>query len=365
MLALYLILFVFLFSRMAVAGYNYFTLPRLNRQHSGAGDLLSILIPARNEENNISTLLKSVLTQRNIKFEIIVLDDHSTDDTAVILERFAAKHSCIKVLKGQPLPSDWTGKNYACHQLSKAAKGKYIVFLDADVELHPDALASALSQMRKKDLSLLSLFPDQQTTTLGEQMTVPLMNYLLLTLLPLRLIESHRFPVFSAACGQFMMFNAADYQKHQWHFKARGKIAEDLVIMKLVKQSGSRGEGLMAGGLIRCRMYMGFQEAVKGFSKNFIAPFNDSVALFIGFLSLLVVGPAILIYIAPWHMLALFAIMIAITRFFTAMLSGRNFIFELLLHPLQIFSLLCISSLAIYSKFNRSVSWKGREFATY
>jgi len=359
LLLLLIVAFIFLILRLSVAAYNYYTTPVLLKGRCKEKELVSILIPARDEERNIGELLKSVLLQKGVSFEIIVLDDHSSDNTKAIALEYAGNYSQVKVMSGKELPIGWTGKNYACHQLAQAASGRYLVFLDADVSIHPELISSAVRQMESKELSLLSLFCRQQTQTFGEKVTVPLMNYLLLTLLPIKLIEGHADPIFSAACGQFMMFKADNYHTYQWHKLARGRITEDLAIMKMLKQADEKGEGLLSDNLMTCRMYTGFGDAVKGFSKNFITPFNDSILLFVLFLSAIMLGPLFILSTENSYLIAAVLLIIGSTRFFTGRLSGES-ILEILLHPFQMFSFFYIGLVAIYRRYTRSVDWKGR-----
>ena len=106
---------IFLLMRLLVAGYNFFTDTRLTVKSSGGPVGVSILIPARNEEANISNLLDSICEQMDSILEVIVLDDHSTDRTKDIVAKYAKKHAKIRMISGQILPDNWTGKNYACH----------------------------------------------------------------------------------------------------------------------------------------------------------------------------------------------------------------------------------------------------------
>ena len=351
---------IFLLMRLLVAGYNFFTDTRLAVNSSGGPVGVSILIPARNEEANIGNLLDSICEQMESILEVIVLDDHSTDRTKDIVAMYAKKRAKIRVISGQILPDNWTGKNYACHQLGREAKGEYLLFLDADIIISPQSINSAVARMEAKKLSLLSLFCNQQTFTLGEKVTVPLMNYLLLTLLPLRLIEKHPDPIFSAACGQFMMFTAASYHRHEWHKQAKNRVTEDLAIMKMVKQQGEKGEGLLSGPLIHCRMYSGFSQAVAGFSKNFITPFNDSLFVFLTFLFLVIIGPIAVISTANVYLITMTGIMIVVTRYLTGAISGQS-TWQVLLHPIQMLCLVYIGITAVYCHLTRSAEWKGRK----
>lgn len=357
---LIVISFTFLLMRLIVAGYNYFNAPVLVSNTFKDSDLLSILIPARNEEGNIGALLDSILQQQQVKYEVIVLDDHSTDRTGAIVKDYASRHPEIKLLQGQLLPEGWTGKNFACYQLAQEATGKYLLFIDADVILEDSLVSTAVGHLKNKSLTLLSLFCQQQTTTFGEKITVPLMNYLLLTLLPLKLIESHADPIFSAACGQFMLFDGANYRTNQWHLQVRGQVTEDLAIMKKVKENGNNGEGMLSGKLMTCRMYGGFYEAVNGFSKNFIAPFNDSIPLFIAFLTVVIAGPIAIISTGNLLLITALISLVTVTRFFTGRLSGEPVI-QIILHPFQMLSFLCIGIVSIYHRYAGTGYWKGRK----
>jgi len=360
---LLVVIFVFLVMRLLVAAYNYYSRPYLQPGKSSNDGMVSILIPARNEATNMPGLLNSILEQDISNYEVLVLDDCSTDDTYGIVEGFSRMHPKFTVLRGKPLADGWLGKNFACWQLAQVASGKYLIFLDADVNLSPRLISSAIHRMQQQRLSLLSLFCNQDMQRLGEQIVVPLMNYLLLTLLPIRLISRHLDPIFSAACGQFMLFDAESYHCHQWHKQVRAVVAEDLLIMKLIKRNQLKGEGLMANGLMSCRMYKNYNEAVDGFSKNFIAPFNNSIPLFMLFLAIVVLFPLLIFLYAGIYALGAFALLVVSIRYFTSMLSGQPIWRNIILHPLQIGSLLWIGCLAIRRRTTRSGHWKGRRLS--
>lgn len=357
---LILLIFIFLLARLLVAAYNYYSNPRLPASRRSSDEFVSILIPARNEAQNLQLILNSVLGLKGVNYEVIVLDDHSEDETFSMASSYASRHEAIKVIRGKPLNKGWTGKNYACWQLAEVAKGEYLLFVDADVNLHPLLLSSALHRLKEQKLSLLSLFSNQQMLSLAEQSTVPLMHYLLLTLLPLKLILGHRFAVFSAACGQFMLFPAKEYHRHCWHETLRDKVAEDLCIMKALKEAGLRGEGLMANGLVSCRMYRSFNEAIMGFSKNFMAPFDNRLSLFLPFIVTLSLGPLLIMAAGePYQVVGLILIIFS-TRIYTSKLAGENWRINLLLHPLQMLNLVIISWTAVQQYFFKNSVWKGR-----
>ena len=354
------IIFIFLILRFAVTLFNFISDPKLRKVNRIHQDLVSILIPARNEEANILTLLHTIEQQDYTNYEVIVLDDDSTDNTFAVCESFATTRPRFKVIKGKPLAPGWLGKNYACCQLAEEAKGRYLLFLDADERVYRGLINSAVHRIKVKKLALLSLFTNQEMQTLGEKLVVPLMHYLLLNLLPIRLIYLAKNPSFAAASGQFMLFDASVYHRYQWHALCKDKVVEDVEIMKLVKAEKLKGESLLANGLISCRMYTGYGEAVNGFSKNFLAAFNYSVIGFIVYLVIIIGGPMLVFATLNLQLILMLCGLILLTRIMISLSSGQNAFYNSILHPFQMLSLLVVGLLAIQRYLTKNTVWKGR-----
>ena len=355
------IVYFFLILRFCVTLFNFISNPKLSKVSHQYHDLVSVLIPARDEEKNILTLLQSIQKQDYKNIEVIVLDDHSSDQTYPICAGFAREHPAFKVIRGKPLPSGWLGKNFACHQLAQQAKGKYLLFLDADEEVYDGLINSAVYRTKVHRLALLSLFTNQVMVTLGEKLVVPLMHFMLLNLLPLRLIYLSKNLAFAAASGQFMFFDAEKYHRNQWHEKVKGKVVEDVEIMKCIKQSGLKGEGLLANGMVRCRMYNNYREAVYGFSKNFLAPFNYSVVTFLLYLVVLIGGPVLVALTLNLQLFLMMLSLIVLTRIMISLSSGQNSFYNVLLHPFQMASLIVVAGLSVKKYLTKTTTWKGRK----
>ncbi|MEO1451722.1 MAG: glycosyltransferase [Bacteroidota bacterium] len=351
----------FLGIRFFVSLLNLFTRPALPQSTLPHQAKVSILVPARNEAHNLPHLFAQLdqLAYENV--EILILDDQSTDETGSILVAQAIKDPRLQVLEGAPLPSGWLGKHHACHQLARAATGEYMLFLDADIrQLHPYLIQSGLHFMERHRLTLLSLFPDQIMDTRGEQITVPLMHYLLLSLLPLWWILRLPFPSMAAANGQFMLFDAESYRQHHWHQQVRQIIVDDIAIMQRVKGAQLRGMTCVANGLIHCRMYQSWSGGVSGFSKNILAGFGNSFLGLILFLGLTLFGWVPLIfYLPPWLLLMAMGLIVGI-RLCISLLGRQSIARNLLLHPIQMLTLLWVSVLSIFKRLRKNSEWKGR-----
>ncbi|WP_428327469.1 glycosyltransferase [Mucilaginibacter sp.] len=350
----------FIVLRFTVTVFNFVSNPKLTRVNRPYTDLVSILIPARNEQHNILNLLQSIQMQDYENYEVIVYDDLSTDDTYTICEAFAKTHLRIKVIKGEELPAGWTGKNYACYQLAKQAKGKYFLFIDADTTVNNNLINSAVYRMQLHKLSLLSLFCNQQMLTFGEQTTVPMLHYMLLNLLPLRLVYLSKNASIATACGQFMLFDAATYRQKQWHLQVKEKVVEDAEIMKLVKAKALNGEVLLANGMISCRMYKSYTEAVSGFSKNLFAVFNYNALSLLLYILIVIGGPMIVIMTLNFNLIFFMSGLILLTRVMVSLSSGQNAWYNVVLHPLQMFNLVIIAFSSIQRHLAKTNLWKGR-----
>jgi glycosyltransferase involved in cell wall biosynthesis len=355
---------IFLVIRFSVTVFNFLSNPKLPRVVKNHHDLVSILIPARNEVENILELLVSIKNQDYTDYEVIVLDDNSSDNTFEVVEKFCLNNPQFRVVTGKELPPNWLGKNYACHQLSELATGKYFLFIDADETIKRGLINSLISRMEIGNLALLSVFTNQKMKSIGEWLTVPLMHFILLNLLPLRLVKLSKNPAFAAASGQCMFFNANSYKENQWHERVKHQVVEDVEIMKLVKQEKFKTEALLANGLIYCRMYRDLSESLNGFSKNLLAGFGNNIIILLLYQLLVTIGPLILILNFNFTLLVLPLTLIVLSRMMISYLSGQNVLINLILHPLQMFFFLIISLISIKKHIFKTSTWKGRTIKT-
>ncbi|MGZ3929793.1 MAG: glycosyltransferase, partial [Mucilaginibacter sp.] len=230
-----------------------------------------------------------------------------------------------------------------------------------DEQIFDGLINSAVHRMHFRGLGLLSMFTNQQMLTIGEKLTVPLMHYMLLNLLPLRLVYLVKNSSVAAASGQFMLFNAEIYRRYEWHKAAKDRIVEDVEIMKQVKAAGFNGESLLANGMITCRMYTSYSAAVNGFGKNFLAAFNYNIFSFLVFLLLLIAGPMLVIMTLNLQLIMMMVGLIILTRIMISLVSGQNAFVNIILHPLQMVSLTLIAFSAIQKYLTRTTVWKGRK----
>ena len=351
---------LFIVLRFTVTLFNFISDPKLRRVSRHYTDLVSILIPVRNEQGDIIALLESIYQQDYNNYEVIILDDDSTDDTYKLCKTFCDKHQNFRIIKGDQLPAGWTGKNFACHQLALAAKGDFLLFLDADEQVHNGLINTAIYRMHQYQLGLLSVFANPDMLTAGERVVVPLQHYLLLGLLPLRLVYLIKNHFIAAASGQFMFFDAGVYRRHQWHSLVKDKIVEDAEIMRMVKAAGHRGETLLANNMLSSRMYKSYFEAINGFSKNVLSVFNYNIIWFLIYILLTIAGPMMVLITLNIPLILFMSAIILIGRLMSSLLAGQNPVYNIILHPLQMISLTAIAFIAIQKHLTHTLTWKGR-----
>lgn len=361
MIILFYIIFFFLILRFTVTLFNFISNPKLTASVRSYHHKVSVLIPARNEAENILSLLESLKEQDYQNIEVIILDDHSEDNTYAVCKEFCETDGRFRIIKGKKLEKRWLGKNYACHQLAKQASGHYLIFIDADEIVQEGLINNTINRMEVNKLHLLSLFTNQIMLSTGEKLVVPMMHFILLNLLPLRLVRLFKNPALSAASGQFMMFEASTYREKEWHRQVKSQVVEDVEIMKRVKQQGFRGEALLANGYIFCRMYKSYQEALHGFSKNLLSGFGNSVAGLLIYLFLVIGGPILVLLFLNLELFVFCCSLIILSRLMISLLAGQNPLINIIIHPFQVLSLGLISVYSIYNTITKRVYWKGRK----
>lgn len=359
--ALAYILFGFALLQLAVSLANVVFSQKLPENTVETNDLISVLIPARNEEYNIGNLLNDLKNQPFEQIEILVYNDQSTDKTEEIVLDAQKKDSRIRLILSTGLPDGWTGKNHACHSLAEQSSGKYLLFLDADVRISGGIISKSVLMMKKHSLALMSISPKQIMKSRGEEVTVPVMNYVLLTLLPLILVRTVSFPSLSAANGQFILLNASVYKKWEPHKSIRNKRVEDIQIARLLKQKKEKIACLAGVKEIQCRMYHNYSEALDGLSRSVLMFFGNSAFIAIVFWLVSTFGLLLIALLMPLQNFVLFALVLLITRMFVSRSSLQSMWKNVLYGWLQKLNLGIMIGKAIRARSQKSFTWKGRQ----
>lgn len=235
-----------------------------------AGDVpaVSVLIPARDEERSIVACVESVLADRGVDLEVIVLDDYSSDATAERVRAVARRDPRVRLETAPPLPAGWCGKQHACYALSRLARHDLLVFIDADVRLGEDALSRAVGFLRSTGAALVSGFPRQETGSVPEKLLIPLIHFVLLGFLPVARMRASAHPAYGAGCGQFFLARRDAYETVGGHAAVRESLHDGIRLPRAFRGAGLRTDIFDATGVAACRMYRGGRETWRGLAKN-------------------------------------------------------------------------------------------------
>lgn len=358
---------------------------------------ISVLIPARNEEDNIGEALSRVLASQGVTLEVLVLDDDSADRTAGIVEEYAAVDPRVRLVTGSTLPAGWNGKQHACWALARAATSPLLVFLDADVRIEPELLSRMAAFLRESRSALVTGFPRLITITFLEKLLLPLIHFALLAYLPMgwmRKLRGGTRPSFAAGCGQFMMTESDAYFATGGHSGIRETMHDGLLLPKLFRTKGYRTDLADITDLARVRMYDSAGKVWNGLAKNAtegiatpgkivplsivlllgqVMPIAFVLCLVLGFLFRASIEGRPVMEMTLTHRreaYAFTALLIAafIASYVPRLLAVRRFkqpLSSALLHPLGVGVLLVLQWYALGRKvFGKPVGWRSRSYSS-
>ena len=323
---------------------------------------VSIIVPARNEEASLADCLQSLVTQTGVRFEIIVIDDHSTDRTREIAESFSSHDAKVCIIEADPLPANCTGKNNAVSTGARAARGQWLLFTDADTVHLPGSLARAVAEAEQFNADMLSYSPEQIAVTFWEMAILPVVFAELARQYPPTKVSDPNSPV-AAANGQYILIRREAYDAIGGHTAVANEILEDVALARLVKQSGRKLRFRYAADAVRTRMYRSFAQLREGWTKNLALLFpnpGERAVEMLFFWTILWVGFLVPPLRLLWILFCAFGFAYLFQRIKRAKFPDRM-TFRAVLFGLPIYAYLLLRSKRAHGK--GTVSWKGRTYA--
>lgn len=243
-----------------------------------AGPQVSVIVPARNEQKNIRRCVEALLAQDYPNLQVLVLDDRSSDSTPVILAELSARDSRLVILAGRELTPGWAGKPHALHQAAASATGEWLLFLDADTFLHPNAVSAALAAAQKSRADLYTVMTEQILGSFWEKTVMPLVFTALSVGFSPRKVNDPKSRD-AIANGQFILIRRAVYDSVGGHEAVKDQIVEDKALSEKVKWSGHRLVVADGRGVAQTRMYTDLASMWEGWTKNIYLGLSDHPGL--------------------------------------------------------------------------------------
>lgn len=336
---------------------------------------VSILVPVRNEEFNIAKCVRSLLSQEYPDFEVIVLNDHSTDATASILQEIRREHPRLKVIDGEPLPAGWLGKHWACHQLAQAARGELLLFTDADTWHEPLALNDSVYTLLHKRADMLTAFPHEQVVTWGEKLTVPILAFAPFSFVPVFLTRWRLFSRMAITIGQFMLFRRSVYDAIGGYEAVRSHPLDDVMFGRRVLKHGFKWMLVDGTHHVHCRMYRNFDSAVSGLTRSLFAFFTHHVPLYVLawlWIGVLFLEPLVILILHGFGQrveffptkLAWIAMVESLVLFLLVYSRFRFPLYLVWLYPVSISVFVWLAFRSIIASWRGAASWKDRRLPT-
>lgn len=329
---------------------------------------VDVIVPARNEEQDLRAAIESIQQQRSISLRIVIINDHSTDRTGAIAKSLMESDDRVSVINDPTLRDGWFGKANAMKHGFVATNQSLVIFTDADVIHHPDCFATAIDEMERRKDDLLSLFPAVELKSFWENVLVPhLMIAGMVTFLHRRLEEPSS--PHAVAAGAFILVRRDVLEDAQGLEAVKNEALDDVKLARHLKQAGYQTRFCFAPDLIRVRLFKSNQDAFWGFTKNILSPFERVLfAIPFMFIPIVVYATPLLAIVVGLYLLDALMVAMGILAYGMQTLAivpaarlCRLKWYKALCFPLAALPILCCFAKAFYHHYvDRGVKWRGR-----
>lgn len=336
------------------------TFPQANKQPS-----VSVLIPARNEEDKIEILIESLQRQNYPNFNVFILDDDSADRTFAVTRNAIQDNPRFHVYKNtDPVPSGWLGKPLACQRLFELCDGELVCFIDADVRLEPNALSKSVDMLYGLNVDVLCPYPTQKTSTLLSRIVQPLLQWSWMASLPLDLALTSSRSSLVAGNGQLLIITREMYTQIGGHSSVQAEVLEDIELVRQVKRAGGHGGVWDGSDIAECSMYETNRELINGYAKSLWKAFGSIPrGLVVATVLLLLFLHPVVSLFSPTTSIQILAALSVVAAILSRLLVHHKFRYPLIdsvFYPLTFVALLILVITSGLRKRRGTLTWKTR-----
>jgi chlorobactene glucosyltransferase len=326
---------------------------------------VSIVVPARNEERTIDRTVRGLLAQTYLPLEVIVVDDGSTDGTAGILAALAAENPKLIVVTGEEPPPGWLGKPWALHEGSRRARGELLLFVDADIQYMPAAVATVVARLEKRDVAMLSLLPRFEMHGFWENVGLTQLAMAAFTIIPVWLGNFTTFVGLGIGGGPGNLVRRSAFEEMGGYETLKNAVVDDVGMARQIRAHGRRTDVILGDRLASLRMYHGAQEVIDGFTKNLFPALGGSyVAAAVMFVLMVAFHFVPYVLAARGDLLAIAAVvLITITRVVLFARLDYRLDVAVVGHPFMTLLWIWILARSVWmTGIRRRLHWRGRVY---
>tara|TARA_B110000438_G_scaffold302960_1_gene362482 strand:+ start:6076 stop:7185 length:1110 start_codon:yes stop_codon:yes gene_type:complete len=354
----------FIFYSIIICLVNLFW--RKKHKYIKNNDSLSILIPARNEEENLSKCLNSIIKSGTLYKEILIYDDHSTDNTEEEILKFTKIDKRIKKAKTKKLEKGWIGKSFACYQLGIQSNSDWIVYIDADTEIN-GRIENLISIAKKNKVTMLSAWPKIKMDSQVEKIFMPLLNFVVFTLCPVVFSKDLKSENLGIAHGACILFNKKSYIDNGGHQLVKNDLFEDTRLARIWRNKKENTYCINGSNIISVKMYNSFFSIWNGFKKNYYPSFTNDFSFIIFqlvFFISYVFLPFFLIFLIIFDSIDTIKVFLLILSFLPKIIINIKFRYNLIsiiFHPIIVLIMLFLGFSSWWNfRFGKGLIWKDR-----
>jgi glycosyltransferase involved in cell wall biosynthesis len=343
---------------------------RLNKSAVG-NDQVSVLIPARNEMDNLESCVDSAMTQGSTIKEILIYDDGSTDRTLHVIDQLIrVHHDTVRQIPTVSLPDGWIGKSHACKRLAEHAVAPWLLFIDADTRLQPDAVRSLVAEANHRNATLLSAWPKIEMNSFTERFLMPLLNFIVFSIFPAPISRFLRNSAsLGLAHGACILAQRETYERIEGHELVKNRLFEDTALAQAWRKRHENSQVIDGRKVATVRMYESFEGIWTGFSKNYY-PALGNLWLFTIFQLYMTVTfiilPLVVVILFFYGVIDPVFLLLAVGSLMPRTLVGLRFrhsLWSVPLHPIAVVFMVVLGMRSWWqSSIGGGVRWKGRTY---
>ena len=343
---------------------------RLNKSAVGK-DQVSVLIPARNEMDNLESCVESAMTQGSTIKEILIYDDGSTDRTLHVIDQIIrVHHDTVRQVPTVSLPVGWVGKSHACKRLAEHAVAPWLLFIDADTRLQPDAVRSLVAEAKHRNATLLSAWPKIEMNSFTERFLMPLLNFIVFSIFPTPLARFLRNSAsLGLAHGACILAQRETYERIEGHELVKNRLFEDTALAQAWRKRSENSQVIDGRKVATVRMYESFEGIWTGFSKNYYPALGNvwSFMIFQLYMTVTFIAlPLVVVILFFYDVIDPAFLLLAVGSLMPRTLVGLRFrhsLWSVLLHPIAVVFMVVLGMRSWWqSSIGGGVRWKARTY---